>query len=447
MLSQHHPFLASRASSRVNVKRLAATAALITTLLPCSALALRQAQADEGMWLPNQLPVAKLKANYNFQPSPAWTSNAIRSCLNFDGASSSFVSADGLDHDQQPRLRRPGPADQHAAAQLLRPTASSRTPCPTRSHPWPDALRASRHPGRDGAGGCRRQRRRDLTPAASAAAPRRGDVAHRAGDRSRPACTARWSRFSAARSTTCTARKPTDDIRLVFKPEDQTGNFGGNADNFEYPRFDLDVAFFRAYENGKPAQTPNFLKFSPNGAADGQLIFAWGHPGTTERYATMPELIERRDVGIPAAMNSERRLDYFLHQYALYGPEPRRLTANSIYGIENALKDQEGQLLLGLQDPGVIAAKASQEAGWAAELEAVPRRVPELSRGPRHSGRCRPAASATQYLEAPRRRSAAPRCFPARCGWSRLSCSPSCPTRSACPATTQPISPTSAESC
>ena len=371
MLCQSHFKIGARTHVRALFQRFAAPTALLTiALLSGSALAPSRLHADEGMWLPNQLPVSKLKAKYDFNPSPAWTSNAIRSCLNFDGASSSFVSADGLimtnNHVSE------GPAQQISTPQhnyfrdgFIAHSLTDEIPIPGLTlyqlqniqDVTARVVAAGSAPSLTSAE-AQQQREAEMS--------RIEQETDKTGMYGEVVTLFGGARYNLYRSKAYT------DVRLVFKPEDQTGNFGGNADNFEYPRFDLDVAFFRAYENGKPAQTPSFLKFSPNGAADGQLIFAWGHPGTTERYATMPELIERRDVGIPAIMNDERRIDYFLHQYALYGPEPRRLTANAIYGIENGLKDQEGQLLLGLQDPEVIAAKATQEAGWAAELKPYP---------------------------------------------------------------------------
>src|SRR6202043_127577 len=86
-----------------------------------------------------------------------------------------------------------------------------------------------------------------------------------------------------------------DDVRLVFAPEQQAAFYGGDPDNFEYPRFDLDICIFRAYENGQPAKIDDFLKINPRGPADGELTFVSGHPGKTDRQLTTDELADMRD--------------------------------------------------------------------------------------------------------------------------------------------------------
>ena len=93
------------------------------------------------------------------------------------------------------------------------------------------------------------------------------------------------------------------DVRLVFAPEDEIAAFGGDPDNFEYPRFDLDICFFRVYENGKPVHVPDYLKWNPASLKEGDLVFVAGNPGRTERTLTVRHLEFLRDVQLPATLD------------------------------------------------------------------------------------------------------------------------------------------------
>ena len=105
------------------------------------------------------------------------------------------------------------------------------------------------------------------------------------------------------------------DVRLVFAPEQQIAFFGGDPDNFEYPRYDLDICFFRVYENGKPAKIEHYLKWSKGGAKDNELVFVSGHPGKTERLDTVAELEYLRDTGFPFLLQRLNRLEVMLRAY------------------------------------------------------------------------------------------------------------------------------------
>src|SRR5262249_48758524 len=102
------------------------------------------------------------------------------------------------------------------------------------------------------------------------------------------------------------------DIRLVMAPEQDVAFFGGDTDNFEYPRFDLDICFFRAYEGGKPAKVKHWFRWAKEGPKEGDLVFVTGHPGTTNRLETLAKLKHRRDVSHPYTLARLRTLEALL---------------------------------------------------------------------------------------------------------------------------------------
>jgi hypothetical protein len=150
------------------------------------------------------------------------------------------------------------------------------------------------------------------------------------------------------------------DIRLVFAVEEQIAFFGGDYDNFTYPRYDLDVAFFRAYEDGKPAKTPHYFKWSVTGASDGELIILPGNPGSTARLLTLAQIKYQRDVGNPLQKQVwTSRLNALTH-YAERGPEQARQAGSAIRSLNNSLKRLVGQQE-GLMNPRMMAKKEAEE--------------------------------------------------------------------------------------
>jgi hypothetical protein len=132
------------------------------------------------------------------------------------------------------------------------------------------------------------------------------------------------------------------DVRLVFAPEFDIAFFGGDPDNFEYPRYDLDVCFFRAYEDGKPARPEHYLRFSKNGSEEGDLIFVAGHPGRTSRLNTVASLRYLRDVAFPFQLEYFREKEAFLQEYSKQGAEREREAKDELFGIQNSLKARTG---------------------------------------------------------------------------------------------------------
>lgn len=153
------------------------------------------------------------------------------------------------------------------------------------------------------------------------------------------------------------------DVRLVFMPELQLGFFGGDYDNFTYPRYALDCSFFRVYDNGKPLQTNHFFKFNPNGIRDGEPIFVIGNPGHTERLKTVAELEFDRDLQIPAMIQMLRNRVAVLQSYNATAKSDSVL--NEIFSYENSIKAYSGQLA-GLRDASLLARKANFEQQFQA---------------------------------------------------------------------------------
>src|SRR6266496_751732 len=136
--------------------------------------------------------------------------------------------------------------------------------------------------------------------------------------------------------------------------------FGGDTDNFEYPRYNLDVCFFRVYENGQPLKVKHFFKWSPTGPKDNELVFVTGHPGTTNRLETLAKLEHRRDLTLPYTLARLRALEAALLQFSELSPDNARMAATDLHRVANARKAFSGQYQ-GLLDPIVMGRKNADE--------------------------------------------------------------------------------------
>jgi hypothetical protein len=162
------------------------------------------------------------------------------------------------------------------------------------------------------------------------------------------------------------------DVRLVFAPEQQIAFFGGDPDNFTYPRYDLDLALFRVYENGKPIETKDYLKWNPKGAGDKDLVFVSGHPGSTERLDTMAQLTQERDVVEPATLKLLKDRIRVLKEFSMLGPEQAREAASRVFSLENSRKAYEGRYQ-GLIDAAIFSKKQQEENEFKARVMANPK--------------------------------------------------------------------------
>src|ERR1051326_3155105 len=151
-----------------------------------------------------------------------------------------------------------------------------------------------------------------------------------------------------------------DDVRLVFAPEQQIAFYGGDPDNFEYPRYDLDICIFRVYENGKPAKIENFLKWNSRGPSDGELTFVSGSPGKTDRQLTLDELSDMRDRFLPYVLRMFNRREVLELAYGARSFENARKARDDLFGDQNNRKRYNGYLA-GLLDPQTWSALQTRE--------------------------------------------------------------------------------------
>jgi len=327
------------------------------------------ASADEGMWLYNNPPRQLLRQKYGFELTDNWLENLQLASVHFGGGSGEFVSKDGLvlsNHHVGSRAVQRLSTREH---NYLRDGFYART----RAEEKPCAgleLRVLMNI-------------EDVTAQVNASvAPGLSDeAAFKARRAAMAAIEKAASDQTGLRSEVITlyqggqyhlyCYKKYSDIRLVFTPEEQIAFYGGDPDNFEYPRFDLDICLFRAYENGQPARTPHYLKWSQAGAADGELVFVSGHPGHTDRLRTVAELEYLRDVEYPRALEQLKRREVLLNSYSARGVENARRARNDLFGARNGRKVRDGALA-GLLDPKFMDHKKVDEQQFRATITANP---------------------------------------------------------------------------
>lgn len=324
------------------------------------------ARTDEGMWLFNSVPKAQLKKNHNFEPTQEWLDHVMLSSVRFNsGGSASFVSSQGLvltnHHVASDTLYKLStPEHNYNEDGFLAASQADEIKTPDLElnqlisiEDVTEKVNASVKEGMTSQEASKaRQAKMGLIEKESLdATGLRSDVVTLYGG-------GRYHLYRYKKYT---------DVRLVWAPEAGSAFFGGDADNFEYPRYCLDVTLFRVYENGKPAKIDHFLKMDPSGAKEQDLVFVSGNPGRTRRIFTHDAIEYQRDLAMPRTMNLLRRKEVLMQQYALAGPEQQRRSRDDLFGIQNSRKAITG-MLSGLQDPEFTASKKREETELMSRL-------------------------------------------------------------------------------
>jgi len=316
------------------VKRFTAFAVFVIAFLAV----IVPTKADEGMWTLNNLPVKQIQEKYGFTVTPEWVRHVQLSSARLPNCSSSFVSDDGLVF--------------------------------TNGHCAEESVQALSTPGNNlyEKGFYARTHKEELKTDRNLrvlVSINPENEASRAG----LTCEVVILYQGGLKETYC--YKVYDDVRLVFSTEKNVWFMGGDADNFEYPRYAMDVAFFRAYENGKPAKTPEHFKWSKVGAKEDELIFVSGHPGSTKRLLTSAALKTERDIRVPFLLDLFRRRELTLQQFMLRGKEQHRIAESDLFSWQNSRKLYVGKIR-GLQDPALVKAKEDFEKKFFAECSPNP---------------------------------------------------------------------------
>jgi hypothetical protein len=326
------------------------------------------ASADEGMWLYNEAPKDKIKAKYGFKLTQQWLDHVRLSSVRFNnGGSGSFVSADGLtftNHHVGAACVQQLSSEGHDYIKtgFYAKTQAEEAKCPNLElnqlvgiEDVTDKVNAGVKPEMSAAdaGQAQRAAMSQVEKDCSTASGLRCDVVT----------------FYSGQVYNLYKYKKYTDVRLVFAPEFDAAFFGGDPDNFTYPRYDLDITFFRVYEDGHPAHLDNYLRWSRTGVKEGDLVFVSGHPGSTSRLQTLAQMEFTRDVTYPMTLALLKRRIALLQDFSKQSEENARIAKENIFGLQNSQKAVTGYQS-GLLDRSIMDAKAADEAKLRASYKA-----------------------------------------------------------------------------
>lgn len=340
--------------------------ALAALLLPLTA------HAAEGMWTLDNLPAKGIQKTAGFTPDAGWVNKVMQSSARLgNGCSGSFVSPDGLvltnhhcirDCVQQLSTEK----KDYIADGFLAQKREDELRCP--------ALEINRL-----------EEITDMTAKVNAATQGKQGEAFAKAQKAEIAAIESACTGEAQATRLCEVvtlyqggryhlyrYHRFDDVRLAFAPEQATAFFGGDPDNFMFPRYNLDMGLIRVYEGGKPAKVTQFFPVKPAGAAEGEAVFITGHPGSTQRGLTVAQLATQRDLVLPQRLMLASEWRGLLTRYSAEDKEQARIAQDDLFGIENGLKARKG-MLEALQDAEVFAFKQKQEDALRAYVNKNPK--------------------------------------------------------------------------
>ncbi|WP_223631976.1 S46 family peptidase [Corallococcus sp. EGB] len=343
------------------MKRLVVIAALVGAA---------PALADEGMWTYNNFPAAKVKEKYGFEPNQQWLEKLRLGAVRLaGGCSASFVSPDGLvmtnHHCARGCIEQLSSAKQdYLANGFYAKTQAEEKQCPAMEVNQLVEITDVTEQLNKATQSLTGKQYSDTLKAEMA----KVEKACANGD-DKVRCDV-VTLYQGGKYNLYKYRRY-QDVRLVFAPEHAIAFFGGDPDNFEFPRYDLDVSFVRIYQDKQPVKTPDYFKWSEHGAKDGELTFVAGNPGRTSRALTIAELEYIRDVSMPKTLMQLSELRGMITEFQKRGPEQKRISSNLLFGVENALKASKGREEA-LVDKKFFASKVAAEQELRKKVDANP---------------------------------------------------------------------------
>jgi hypothetical protein len=343
------------------MKRLVVVAALIGAL---------PALADEGMWTYNNFPTAKVKSQYGFEATPQWLDKVrLSSARLAGGCSASFVSPNGLvmtnHHCARGCIEQLSNAKQDFIANgFYAKTQAEEPQCP--------AMEVNQLTEITDVTDRLNKATQGLTgkPYADTLKAEMSKIEKECATSDQVRCDV-VTLYQGGKYNLYKYRR-FQDVRLVFAPEHAAAFFGGDPDNFEFPRYDLDVSFVRVYQDGKPAATENYFPWSKDGAKEGELTFVSGNPGRTSRGLTVAELEYQRDVAMPKQLMLLAEVRGMINEFQKRGAEQQRISNNMKFGVENAFKAIKGREE-SLLDKKFFASKVAEEQALRKKVNANPK--------------------------------------------------------------------------